>query len=529
MALRQPAAGYSTRRAPARPFAARFATVGTALLGTAVAGIVLAGIAGGAVGLAGLATAGVAAPATAAAAPAAPRQTGAGGADAQPARRAVATLEFTVPVGDLVWLDTRTLVVPDGILQPLFAPPPESRGVGEPLWVPPSPEHEAAALVPCGGPEPDEACRLRQAVAERVLRALHPRPQPLWQPADGSQQALVEVGLRLYRLGADGTPTLESRTPVWRGLAPLSRYLDLRVTVLAAGQFVVARASGRDAGSAPAVVLDRATLAPVGMGPGLHPALFLPDGRLFGWHEPPEPGAAQGTPQPAQPARRASTAGAAATGQAQSGLFRLEAGPEGLVRAVLEQPLWTGSPSLEGHAVSGDLRYLLSNTFSGYVLTDLATAERQQVHRSPFLGPPVRPADGQTIYAMDGRGNLVLFEAATLRESTTVLMWNPGEGGPCRFWFAYGPVAVVGRTVLFLCDPGMDQPMGRATGGVTTGQATLWAFDVARREKRPVLPVEVADAGQWLLGQRLVAASPDGRFVAVRENLHRLSIWRLEL
>lgn len=162
-------------------------------------------------------------------------------------------------------------------------------------------------------------------------------------------------------------------------------------------------------------------------------------------------------------------------------------------------------------------------------MTDLTTGEFQQVYRSPFLGPPVPASGGQTVYAMDGRGHLVAFDGTTLRERTTALMWTPGEAGACRFWFAYGPVAVVGRIVLFLCDPGVQQPFGPATGGVTTGRASLWAFDVGRREKRPALPVEIADAGHWLLGYRLVAVSPDGRFVAVRERLRRLSIWRLSL
>ena len=451
MAQRQPAAGSGLRRAPALAAAICFAVVQVAIAGAAVTGAGTGAAAGAAAGAGA----------------------GADEADAQPPRPAAATLEFTVPVGDLLWLDARTLVVPDGVLQP---------------------------------------------------------------PADGSDEGLAEVGLRLYRLGDDGTPTLQARTPIWSGLAPFrpraeegAPPLDVRVTVVAGSRFVVARVDGPDAGSAPAVVLDRATLIPLGTEPGLHPALFLPDDRLFGWYQRPEAAAAGAGPQPPGPAGRPGTAGAPAAGEPQNGLFRLEAGPDGLVRASLEQPLWSGSPGLEGHAISGDVRYLLTNTFSGYVLTDLTTAERQPVYRSAFLGPPVRSADGQTVYAMDGRGNLVLFDAATLRESTTVLMWSPGEAGPCRFWFAYGPVAAIGRTVLFLCDPGVERVMGRATGGVSTGKATLWAFDVGRREKRPVLPVEVADAGQWLMGQRLVAVSPDGRFVAVRENLHRLSIWRLQL
>lgn len=461
MAVRQPVSGAGLRRAPVLAAAVCFAAVQVAVAGAAVAGAA----AGAGAGAGARAGAGAGAGAAAGV-----------GADAQPARRAAATLEFTVPVGDLVWLDARTLVVPDSVLQP---------------------------------------------------------------PADGSDEGLAEVGLRLYRLGDDGTPTLQARTLVWRDLTPSRPRaeeggppLDVRVTVVAGSRFVVARVDGPDAGSAPAVVLDRATLTPLGTEPGLHPALFLPDDRLFGWYERPgadgTPAAGPG-PQPPGPASRPGAAGAPAAGEPQNGLFRLEAGADGLVHASLEQLLWSGSPGLEGHAVSGDLRYLLTNTFSGYVLTDLTTAERQPVYRSAFLGPPVRSADGQTVYAMDGRGNLVLFEAASLRESTTVLMWSPGEAGPCRFWFAYGPVAAIGRMVLFLCDPGVEKIMGRATGGVTTGQATLWAFDVGRREKRPLLPVEVADAGQWLLGQRLVAVSPDGRFVAVRENLHRLSIWRLEL
>ena len=419
---------------------------------------------------------------------------------------AAATLELAMPVGDLVWLDAQRLVVPDAVLRPTLA------GAG--TWVAPSPDLEAQALVPCG-PDADAACAQRQAMARRALDALpgqvdlsQAEPATATSPTPQAPSA-VEVGLRVYRVQPGPSLSLEARVPIWRGLAPLEGPDELRVRVLAAGPYILARATTSSPGSGPAWVIDRDTLAPVGLSHGVDPELLLPDGRLVGRAEAGSGAGPQGLP-------RGSLA-----------LYALLPDATGWVSASWQQTLWQEGSAPAGHVMSPDGRLLLVRTHDGYALLDIATGEHQRVYRSPLLGPPVAAEDGQSLYALDLRGNLVLFEAATLRESTTTLLWSPGSPGGCRFGFVYGPVAVLRRRALVLCEPGAEQPMSAGPGAVGSGKAALWAFDLARRQLAPWLPVSVADPGRWLLGLRLAAVSADGRLVAVREDVGRVSLWQL--
>lgn len=204
----------------------------------------------------------------------------------------VATLEVTVPIGDLVWLDARSLLVPDAVLRspPQDASSAASAEMSATISAAVSGDMSAAVFADVSAASNGMAGAMFDGMSAAVSADT---------PAD--TPALQELGLRLYRLDDYGTPKLQRRTPIWQGRPPRASGsgFPLQVTVLANSRYIVAGVNGPHKGDTVGVILDRATLTPVGVEAGLQPLLWLPDGRLLASYQPPEATAWRGQPQPA--------------------------------------------------------------------------------------------------------------------------------------------------------------------------------------------------------------------------------------
>jgi hypothetical protein len=435
-----------------------------------------------------------------------------------------------IPWGDMAFLDDHTLLAPYALVE--RATEGERKKAHEELerWRR-APVGEIVDELSRARGAKDMGSLLARALTKIFVESVRENPARARRQIE-AMRWVREMGLRVYDIEF-GRLRRKGRIPVWRGRARVDDRLEvvpgqserrvklanLRVGVRAGSRHIVAWV--RYLPGAASVFLDRQTLEIEHVAKGFAPLAWIGDGKLLGWRR-----NDRGVPMIGI-YRLAESGGLHALALADM------ASPAGLMQI---RPLYAGAPPLAATLAPEPLagpheRDALRHAGSGRFmpaprallcagariwLMDLRSGDRKAVGRDrvwmgcplsagPFLWGAADMAGGPRLVRLEPEGDGLIVSGE----------WPfPREG----FWFA--PVAHAGGGLWLLRDAGVR---GEAHGGgrsaTTSRKGEIWRFDVDREQwTRVTTPPIGLESGKLSEGARFIAVSPDGRWLAIRED-----------